>query len=313
MGPENNTFGTEANMNSTITIQPPRVDRAISLYKFHTTADVLRLDEVHPVISGNKWFKLQHYLTEANSLGKKVILTFGGAFSNHIVATAAAAKAYGFASIGIIRGERGRLSSPTLIDAEAFGMDLQFLPRDQYRIKQLPLSIFNSYALNDVYMIAEGGYGKPGASGAMNILDQTDAANYTHIIAAVGTGTMLAGLTLASLPHQQVLGIPVLKNCLSLQEEINALLPADKYGQYSLNCDYHFGGYAKRTPELIHFMNEWYNSTGIPSDFVYTGKLFFAVQDLARKNYFPSGSRLLIIHSGGLQGNRSLPKQTLIF
>jgi 1-aminocyclopropane-1-carboxylate deaminase len=104
-----------------------------------------------------------------------------------------------------------------------------------------------------------------------------------------------------------------LKNCGSLQTEIDALLSAEKHGQYSLICDYHFGGYAKRTPELIRFMNEWYTSTGIPSDFVYTGKLFFAAQDLARNNYFPSGSRLLIIHSGGLQGNRSLPKQTLIF
>ena len=242
-----------------------------------------------------------------------MILTFGGAFSNHIVATAAAAKANGLASIGIIRGERGTLSSPTLEDAAAFGMDLQFLPRDQYKTKQLPSSLFETYSPDDVYMIAEGGYGKLGAAGAMDILEQVDKAAYTHIIAAVGTGTMLAGLTLASLPHQQVLGIPVLKNCASLQAEIDALLPAEKRGKYSLIGDYHLGGYAKRTPELIRYMNEWYISTGIPSDFVYTGKLFFAVQDLAWNNYFPSGSRLLVIHSGGLQGNRSLPKQTLIF
>jgi 1-aminocyclopropane-1-carboxylate deaminase len=290
-----------------------RVDPVDFLSKFHTTVDVLRLDLVHPVISGNKWFKLKEYLKEAKALNKKILLTFGGAYSNHIVATAAAAKQSGFKSIGIIRGEKPTTVSHTLQNASAYGMKLYFISRTDYRGKTIPTETLQQYRQEDTYIINEGGYGKKGAEGAKDILQNIDSSVYTHIIDSVGTGTTIAGLIQGSAKNQSVIGISSLKNNYSLQQEIENLVLAENRKKFSLIHDYHFGGYAKYSRLLIDFMNEWYQLTGIPSDFVYTGKLFFAVQDLVQKNYFPQGSKLLIIHSGGLQGNQSLPKGTLIF
>lgn len=275
--------------------------------------DVLRLDLLHPVISGNKWFKLKYYLQEAVNTGKKILVTFGGAYSNHIVAAAAAAKEQGLQSAGIIRGEKGVHPSPTLMDAMGFGMELYYTTRENYKTKQIPSLLLESHDPGDLYFIPEGGYGEKGAAGAEDILDLVELSDYSHIMAAAGTGTMLAGLIRGSLDHQQVTGIPVLKNNFSLEQEIEKLLPPEKKHRFTLLYDYHFGGYAKYTRGQTVFMNEWYQRTGIPSDFVYTAKLFFAVQDLVEKKYFPGGSRLLVIHSGGLQGNRSLDKGTLIF
>ena len=296
-------------MNDFFISEQSRIDPLPSLYKFHTTADFLRLDLLHPVISGNKWFKLKEYLKDAQQLHKKRIITFGGAYSNHIVATAAAGKQAGLKSTGIIRGERPPVLSQTLIDALSFGMELVFVCRADYKVKNIPAEIID----DDSYIINEGGYGAKGMQGAEAILQQTDLSAYTHIIAAVGTGTTLAGLINASEPHQKIIGIPVLKNNFSLQKEIEALLPKKKHQCITLIHDYHFGGYAKYNAELLQFINDWYRQNKIPSDFVYTGKLFFALDDLVKKNYFPPQSKILAIHSGGLQGNRSLPKGTLIF
>lgn len=274
--------------------------------------DVLRLDVLHPVVSGNKWFKLKKYLAEAKKLTKKVVVTFGGAFSNHIIATAAAANYYGVKSIGIIRGEEGRTPSPTLQQAAHFGMKLFYISREDYALKKLPAPFFEHYCRDDSYLINAGGYGVPGAVGATSILSECQSGNYTHICAAVGTGTTLAGLINGVQPHQKVIGINVLKNNFSIEAEIAALLSACNRN-YCIHYDYHFGGYAKYTGELIQFMNTWYQQTGIPSDFVYTGKLFYAMHHLIYNDYFPAGSNVLIIHSGGLQGNASLPGGTLIF
>lgn len=288
-----------------------RVDTVDSFFKFHTTFDVLRLDLVHPVISGNKWFKLKGYLKNARELHRKTILTFGGAFSNHIVATAAAAKMYGFKSIGIIRGEKPANFSESLNNATSFGMTLYFICGEEYKKKIIPKEILGENEVTDIYPINEGGYGKKGAEGAKSISELVGFSNYTHSICAVGTGTTLAGLIEASHHGQHVIGISTMKNNFSLHHEIENLLTEQK--EFDLIHDYHFGGYAKYDQKLISFMNEWYRKTNIPSDFVYTGKLFFAVNDLLHKNYFPANSKLLVIHSGGLQGNRSLPKGTLIF
>lgn len=286
-----------------------RVQPLSSFYKFYTTLHVLRLDLIHPVISGNKWFKLKIYLEEALRLGRNTVVTYGGAYSNHIVAAAAACKLYGLKGIGIIRGEKPLLLSPTLRDAASYGMELEFVSREDYRNRRMPERIAT---LQDAYLIHEGGYGLKGAEGAASILSQA-GGNYTHILAAAGTGTMLAGLALAAKPGQEVTGVPVLRNIQSLGEEIDALLPQEKKGSFRLLDGFHFGGYAKHNAELIRFMNGWYELTGIPTDFVYTGKLFFALDQQMQQNYFPEGSRVLAIHSGGLQGNRSLPKGTLIF
>ena len=275
---------------------------------------VLRLDKIHQVISGNKWFKLRYYLEEAARQNKKTIVTFGGAWSNHILATAAVCEMKGFNSIGIIRGEEMKNLSPTLIEAKKYGMQLVFINREDYKRKKKSDELNSS----EYYFINEGGYGQKGAKGAATILEYCKKDNYTHISCAAGTGTMMAGLINNSLPSQQVIGVSILKNNFSIEENIKCLLN-DKERSFNIIHDYHFGGYAKYArlpadkPALIDFMNEFYSQTLIPSDFVYTGKLFYAVTDLIKNNFFPADSKLLIIHSGGLQGNVSLDEGTLIF
>lgn len=282
-----------------------------SLKEKNIQADVLRLDLIHPVISGNKWFKLKQYLAEAIQQNKSAIITFGGAFSNHIIATAALCQEQGLKSVGIIRGEKPATLSHTLQDALKCGMDLFFVEREKYKLKEIPPDVIENYP--EAYVINEGGYGMPGMNGAKTILDFAGAANYTHILAAIGTGTTLAGLVEASCEKQNVIGISSLKNNLDLQDQINQLLSSHHKNRFQLLHQFHFGGYAKYTQELIHFMNYWFTATGIPSDFVYTGKLFYAFNALASENFFPRDSKLLLIHSGGLQGNDSLKKRTLIF
>jgi 1-aminocyclopropane-1-carboxylate deaminase len=274
-------------------------------------ASVLRLDMVHPVISGNKWYKLKEYLKQAKEQDKSTIITYGGAYSNHIVATAAACNQFGLKSIGVIRGERPQNLSHTLQDALTFGMRLIFISREEYKKKSIPLELYNSYSPDELYFVNEGGYGYLGMLGAASIIKESDISIYTHIMAAVGTGTTLAGLLQASLPHQKIIGISVMKNNYSLQNAVTQLIP-DRHN-FQVIHDFHFGGYAKCSPELIAFMNQWYKRTGIPSDFVYTGKLFYAFEQLAGQNFFPPHSNILIIHSGGLQGNRSLPQGSLLF
>ena len=284
-----------------------RID-TVSLYKSHTTVDVLRLDLIHPVISGNKWFKLKKYIEEAQHLGKSTIVTYGGAYSNHIVATAAAAKETGFKSIGIIKGYLPQKISPTLRDAIRYGMQILYAPGEHKR-----KDVVTSLNEEDLYHIPMGGYGKLGKEGAADILKEAHLAKYTHIVCAVGTGTMLAGITDSALLHQRIIGISSMKNNFSLQDEIQHLLPPAKHHLFELIHDYHFGGFARYKMELIQFMNDWYQHSGIPTDIVYTGKMFFALNHLYSKHYFGADDSLLIVHSGGLQGNRSLPKGTLIF
>jgi 1-aminocyclopropane-1-carboxylate deaminase len=272
--------------------------------------DVLRLDEMHPVISGNKWFKLKAYVADAAEQQKKVILTFGGAYSNHIIATAAAAAANDMTSVGVIRGEQPDVLSPTLMQAQQCGMQLFFTSREVYKTKTIPAAVYGVLKKSDLYIVPEGGYGEKGAQGSMDILKSSDTETYTHIVAAVGTGTMLAGLINAAQPVQQVIGISVLKNNFSIESDVQHLLQPLKTN-YTILHDFHFGGYAKHTPALLQFMNDWFRDTGIPTDFVYTAKTFYATDQLIRSRYFPAGSSLLLIHSGGLQGNRSLPAGTL--
>jgi 1-aminocyclopropane-1-carboxylate deaminase len=269
---------------------------------------VLRLDKIHPVISGNKWFKLRFYLDEAKQFQKKTIVTFGGAWSNHIVATAAACKSAGLGSVGIIRGGEATDLSPTLLQAKEAGMLLYFISREEYKEKKVPIEFQN----DEYYFIPEGGYSEKGAAGATTILDYCEKKDFTHYCCAVGSGTMMAGLINGALPHQVITGISVLKNNFDQEADVKALL-SNKERNFTIIHDYHFGGYAKHKRELIEFMNTFYQQTTIPSDFVYTGKLFYAIHDLINKNFFPPGSKLLLIHSGGLQGNASLSKGTLIF
>ena len=275
------------------------------------SADVLRLDLIHPVVSGNKWFKLKYQIEEAVKLNCIVIATFGGAFSNHIVATAFACKEMGIDSVGFIRGEQPKQLSHTLEAASNFGMKLIFVSRDDYANKEV-LQLNNKFT--NCYWIEEGGYSLLGAKGASEILQNVNAKSYTHILCSCGTGTMMAGLVSAALPHQIVIGISALKGHLNLKDDVKKLLPANKLNHpFTILHEYHFGGYAKHPKQLIDWMNELYQQENLPTDIVYTSKLLFAVKDLCSSNYFAANSKLLIIHSGGLQGNLSLPINTLTF
>jgi len=271
--------------------------------KFH----VLRLDKIHDLISGNKWFKLKFYLEDARMKGRKGILTFGGAYSNHLLASAAACNMNGFEAIGVVRGERPARLSSTLKEAERLGMQLHFSSREDYAEKKIPSSI----ETKDLLVVEEGGYGETGANGASEIVTHI-SQHYTHICCAVGTGTMMAGLINALPSTSAVVGISVMKNNHSLENAVSALLKKQDVS-WQINHEFHFGGYAKHPAELISFMNELYQQSNIPSDIVYTSKLFYGINELARCNTFAETDKILIVHSGGLQGNNSLQKGTLIY
>lgn len=274
------------------------------------SASVLRLDEIHPIVSGNKWFKLKYHIEEAKQQQKNTIATFGGAFSNHIVAAAFACKEAGFKSMGIIRGEKPKQFSQTLTAAQEYGMQLHFVSREHFKNKALLKQELN----NNYYWINEGGYSINGMLGASEISQTVDATAYNFIIAACGTGTMLAGLINAALPHQKIIGISALKRHVGLEKDIQSILPLSKKNTpFSVLHEYHFGGYAKHPTNLINWMNELWQAENLPTDIVYTSKLLFAVKDLIEKQFFSSHDQLLIIHSGGLQGNLSLPPNTLSF
>jgi 1-aminocyclopropane-1-carboxylate deaminase len=262
--------------------------------------DILRTDLIHPICSGNKFFKLKYYLIDAIQKNNTTIITAGGAWSNHIVATAFAARTCGLRSVGLIRGEKSETPSDTLSEASDLGMDLRYISRVDFGTLTEPEP--------GEYYIPPGGYGETGAKGAGEMLDYAEGHHYTHIICASGTGTMLAGLTLAA-PGKRVLGVAVLKHN-DLGREAGKLIERE---ELEMIHDYHFGGYAKKTDELLAFMNEFFRTTGIPTDFVYTGKLMYAVKQLIQKQFFPPGSRILTIHSGGLQGNKSLKKGELVY
>ncbi len=254
---------------------------------------------LHPHISGNKYRKLKYNILEAQAQQHHTLLTFGGAYSNHIAAVAAAGKKFGFKTIGIIRGdELTEASNPTLDYAKACNMHLHFVNRDTYRQKaDAGFSNTLSSQFGDFYLIPEGGTNALAVKGCEEILTESDAY-FDFICCAVGTGGTISGLINSSLPHQKVLGFPALKGDF-LREEISKF--AHK-SHWELITGYHFGGYAKINTELIGFINKFKNDYNIPLDPVYTGKMMYGVYDLIAKGFFPEGSKILAIHTGGLQG-----------
>ncbi len=274
------------------------------------TLDILRLDLLHPVISGNKWFKLKYYLQDALEKSFAQVVTFGGTYSNHIVATAFACNVLKLECTGIIRGEQPAELSHSLKQAQEYGMKLKFVSRNQFNNTD---EILQQFA--NAYYIPQGGYGELGLKGVAEILSFIPAlSSYTHIVCAVGMGTTLAGIVHASLSFQQIIGISIMKENKSLEQEINSLLSQqDKSKSLILLHQFHCGGYAKKTNDLIQFMQTTWNENKLPTDFVYTAKTLYAIKKLVAENYFPPGSKILMIHSGGLQGNNSLPTGVLPF
>jgi 1-aminocyclopropane-1-carboxylate deaminase len=248
---------------------------------------------------------------DAIAAGKTTLATFGGPYSNHIVATSKYGASMGLQTVGFIRGEKPTTLSPTLIDAMENGMTLHYISREDFAQTEKIISLNHdpSWA-----WIPEGGYGIKGAEGASALLTIKNTQSFDTIICAVGTGTMMAGLIKGAATHQKIIGISVLKNNLSIDNEINALLTtAESKKNFEMIHGYDFGGYAKHTPALIKYMNDTYKNLELPLDFVYTAKLMYAAEDLASKGKFEPASKILLIHSGGLQGNRSFKKGTLLF
>ena len=286
----------------------------ISFKKKNIRLLLARLDKIDPIISGNKLFKLNYFLEDAIQSSHKTLLTFGGAYSNHLVAAAYACKLSSLKSIGIVRGEEPKTLSHTLQQCITYGMQLQFISRNNYKntddinfIDELKLK-YGHFTL-----VPEGGYHPLGAAGASLIMDLLKDKNATHICTAVGTATTLAGLLLKITESQQAIAVPVIKNMQDTAERIYHLTNKKKQDNLRIFDDYHFGGYAKKTAELINFINNFYKQYAIPLDFVYTAKMMYAVFDKINNGYFPQGSTIICLHTGGLQGNLSLPTGTLVF
>ena len=262
---------------------------------------IKREDLIHQVVSGNKFRKLKYNLLQAKAENKKKLLTFGGAFSNHIAAVAFAAKENGFESIGIIRGDELKdkiTENPTLQFAQECGMQFEFVSREVYRAKSDSLYVDSLKSkFGDFFLIPEGGTNALAIKGCEEILTAQDQ-EFDYICCAVGTGGTISGIINSALPHQKVLGFPALKGDF-LQDEIRIFVQNENW---ELITEYHFGGYGKINTDLIHFINQFYIDNQIPLDPIYTGKMVFGVIDLIQKNYFPAHSNILLIHTGGLQG-----------
>jgi len=265
------------------------------------TVYVKREDLIHPIVSGNKFRKLKYNLIEVKANQHTKLLTFGGAFSNHIAAAAFAAKENGFESIGIIRGEelRGKIAeNPTLQFAQDCGMQFEFVSREQYRLKDEPQFLEElKQKFGSFYHLPEGGTNDLAIKGCEEILTSNDS-QFDYICCAVGTGGTISGIINSTQIHQKVLGFPALKGDF-LKDEIRNFAKNDRW---ELINSYHFGGYGKVDANLIAFINSFYEKTNVPLDPIYTGKLFYGVIDLINNNYFPECSKILVIHTGGIQG-----------
>ena len=265
---------------------------------------IKRIDKLHPFVSGNKWFKLKYNLIEARKQGYETLLTYGGAYSNHIAATAFAAKDNGFKSIGIIRGERYLPLNPTLKFAEDNGMVLQYVNRNDYREKKT--DFLEQFKLNfgDFYLIPEGGSNELAIEGTSEILDVNDTHDF--VCCPVGTGGTIAGIINASTDNQTVVGFPAIKGFDVLKNDI---LGCVKSSNYKFINNYVGNGYAKVNEVLVKFINEFNIIHDIPLDAIYTGKMMMGIFDLVVNDYFPRGSSILAIHTGGLQGNKGMTER----
>ncbi|MFD1552845.1 1-aminocyclopropane-1-carboxylate deaminase/D-cysteine desulfhydrase [Putridiphycobacter roseus] len=275
---------------------------------------VKRDDLIHPEISGNKWRKLNLNVEKFKQGNYDAILSFGGAFSNHIAALASLSKEMNIPTIGIIRGdELNETSNDTLKKAKANGMELVFVSREKYQYryeKWYWADLRNEFG--NVLIIEEGGANYLGVLGCARIMNEFEKQP-DYVIAPMGTGTTVAGLTFQA-DQTKVIGVPAFKNSESLLEEIKQLLMycglseediAEKINALHIENRFHFGRYGKVTPELIDFVNEFYQVTQLKLDLIYTGKMMYTFFKLLNEDFFPIGSEIILIHTGGMQGNQA--------
>ncbi len=264
--------------------------------------DMLRLDLLHPEISGNKWYKLKYNIRQAEKEHKKTLLSFGGAYSNHLHALAFAGKEFSFKTIGMIRGEK--VTNETLSDCEQWGMELHFISRADYRNKyetNFLHSIREEYP--EAYIIPEGANNQPGIFGCKEILSGIKTEDYDMITCAVGTGATFTGLIESAVAKNQLLGFSAIRDGSYLTGEIRKNTSKQNW---ELVTDYHFGGFAKKNNELIDFMKEFKSMNSIELDFIYNAKMMYGLYDLVRQGKYFNTKKILAVHTGGLQGNRSL-------
>ena len=285
---------------SNIILQPITDETTV---KFGINLYILRTDLNHPTISGNKLFKLKYNILEAVRLNCNTLLTFGGAFSNHIAATAAAGKEYEFKTIGIIRGEKYVPLNPTLQFAESCGMELHYVPRNVYQNKNiLQAYVQKEFNSPSVYFIPEGGSNEPGIKGCEEITTFIPI-DFDYITVACGTGATLTGIIKSLKTNQKAIGFQVLKAENYIQNQVEIYLNDSTKNNWNINEQHHFGGYAKIKNELISFIKEFEQTHHIPLDYVYTGKMLFGVYDQIKKGFFKKGETIIAVHTGGLQGN----------
>ena len=266
---------------------------------------IKREDMNHTHLSGNKWYKLKYNIQEAKEQGKDTLLTFGGAYSNHIYAVAAAGKIFNFNTIGIIRGEEHSPLNPTLSFAKQNGMKFYYLNRATYRKKNSP-EILNDLIkiFGDFYHLPEGGTNVFAVNGCSEIIDKINE-DYDYICCPCGTGGTLAGLISGLNGEKFALGFAVLKGASFLKQNVESLLELigkPTLSNWNINLDYHFGGYAKFNRQLLEFVDRFISIAGIPIEPIYTGKMLFGIYDLISKGFFKQESRIVVIHTGGLQG-----------
>jgi 1-aminocyclopropane-1-carboxylate deaminase len=266
-----------------------------------TDVSMLRLDLVHPLVSGNKWYKLKHNIEGAVNAGKKSILSFGGAYSNHLVAVAAAAHAHGLASIGIVRGEE-QVQNSVLDQCKAYGMALHFISRQQYAAKMDPVfTAILEQRFPEAYLVPEGGANAAGERGAAEIAGYIDR-QFTHVAVSVGTGTTFIGLRRMLSPDQLLLGFVPMKGGAYLAETISRKTGGNQ-GNWQLYDRFHFGGFGRSNEDLQTFMHKFRERYGFELDRVYTAKMMMGIGQLIRERGIPEGARVLCIHTGGLTGN----------
>ncbi|MFK7774751.1 MAG: 1-aminocyclopropane-1-carboxylate deaminase/D-cysteine desulfhydrase [Saprospiraceae bacterium] len=266
-----------------------------------------RDDLTHPELQGNKWRKLKYNIAETQQTQKKYLLTFGGAYSNHLFATAAAGKIFNLKTIGIVRGEKILPLNSTLSFAENCGMQLHFVDRKTYALKEKLLPDLK-IPLDECYVLPEGGTNELALQGCaelgLEILDQLDFVP-DFICTSCGTGGTIAGLIQSKKQRTHVLGFSALKGDFMKKEVQNLLTkfsPNETFDDFSIQTDYHFGGYAKHSPPLLEFINSFKREYQIQLDPIYTGKMIYGIFDLIEKDFFPRGSRIVAIHTGGVQG-----------
>lgn len=264
---------------------------------------VKREDLNHPFVSGNKWWKLRYNLEDFQKSGCRGLLTFGGAFSNHILATAAAAKEIGCESVGIIRGERPSTDNSTLQFAEHCGMQLHFIPRTEYRQKTSPEFIQHlNERWPEFFVLPEGGTNDAAIKGCAEFADtKLSSIESDFVCVPIGTGGTMAGMVTGLKDSRNVLGFPALKDHATNYAELRQLISATGYQRWSLLTDYHFGGYAKSSAVLDEFISKMKSEHDLPLEPVYSGKMFFGIFDLAAQGFFPEGSTILALHTGGLR------------